>query len=306
MADIIIIGAGTAGLTAAIYCRRAGMDTVIYEAEAYGGQIINTPEIENYPGFTNISGFEYATKLFEQATGLGTRIEFDKIISIEGDAESGFTVKGEYGAKDTAKAVIIAVGARNRHMGIDMEEQLTGKGVSYCATCDGSFYKDKPVAVFGGGNTAVEDAIYLSGICSKVYIVHRREQFRAESGLVGTLLSKPNVETVLPYVVKELLHDDRLTGIRVENTKDGSTRDIEVAGLFVAIGQIPSNEPFKDMIPLDPTGYAIADESCLTDVKGIFVAGDGRTKKVRQLTTAAADGAVAALAACDFISTAGL
>ena len=306
MADIIIIGAGTAGLTAAIYCRRAGMDTVIYEAEAYGGQIINTPEIENYPGFTNISGFEYATKLFEQATGLGARLEFDKIVSVEGDAKSGFTVKGEYGANDTAKAIIIATGARNRHMGIDMEEQLTGKGVSYCATCDGSFFKDKPVAVFGGGNTAVEDAIYLAGICSKVYIVHRREQFRAESGLVDTLLSKPNVETVLPYVVKELLHDGRLTGIRVENTQVGSTRDIEVDGLFVAIGQIPSNDPFKELIPLDPTGYAIADESCLTDVKGIFVAGDGRTKKVRQLTTAAADGAVAALAACDFISTAGL
>lgn len=306
MADVAIIGAGTAGLTAAIYCRRAGMDTVIYEAEAYGGQIINTPEIENYPGFMNISGFEYATKLYEQATALGARMEFDKIVSIEGDVDSGFTLKGGFGTEEKCKAVIIAAGARNRHMGIANEEELTGKGVSYCATCDGSFYKGKTVAVFGGGNTAVEDAIYLAGICSKVYIIHRREQFRAESGLVDTLLGKPNVETVLPYVVKELVRDDRLTGLILENTKDSSSKTIDVDGLFVAIGQIPSSEPFKDLINTDDTGYIKADESCHTNVPGIFIAGDIRTKKVRQLTTAAADGATAALAACDLISTSGL
>lgn len=306
MADVAIIGAGTAGLTAAIYCRRAGMDTVLYEAEAYGGQIINTPEIENYPGFMNISGFEFATKLYEQAAALGARIEFDRIVSIEGDATSGFTLKGGFGTEEKCKAVIIAAGARNRHMGIANEEELTGKGVSYCATCDGSFYKGKTVAVFGGGNTAVEDAIYLAGICSKVYIIHRREQFRAESGLVNTLLSKPNVETVLPYVVKELVRDDRLKGLVLENTSDHTTKTIDVDGLFVAIGQIPSSEPFKSVIDTDETGYIKAGENCLANVPGIFIAGDIRTKKVRQLTTAAADGAAAALAACDMISTSGL
>lgn len=306
MADVAIIGAGTAGLTAAIYCRRAGMDTVIYEAEAYGGQIINTPEIENYPGIMNVSGFEFATRLYEQAAALGARIEFDKIISVEGDVKSGFTLKGGFGTEEKCKAVIIASGARNRHMGIANEEELTGKGVSYCATCDGSFFKGKTVAVFGGGNTAVEDAIYLSGICSKVYIIHRREQFRAESGLVKTLLNKPNVETMLPYVVKELFRDDRLKGVMLENTKDGTDLKLDIDGLFVAIGQIPSSESFKDLVMTDDTGYITAGENCLTNIPGIFTAGDIRTKKVRQLTTAAADGATAALAACDLISSAGL
>lgn len=300
MADIAIIGAGTAGLTAAIYARRAGMETVIFEAEAYGGQIINTPEIENYPGLMSISGYEFATKLYEQATALGATLEFDKIVSVERNEDDTFTLKGLYGTSAACKAVIIATGAKNRPMGLDGEEKLTGRGVSYCATCDGAFYKGKTVAVFGGGNTAVEDAIYLSDICSKVYIIHRRDEFRAEKRLTDTLFSKENVVRLTPYVVSALKSDKRLTGIEVTNKADGTVKEIELDGLFVAIGQIPRNEEFKDLIALED-GYAAAGEDCLTDQKGIFTAGDCRTKKVRQLTTAAADGATAALAACEYV-----
>ncbi len=300
MADIAIIGAGTAGLTAAIYARRAGMETVIYEAEAYGGQIINTPEIENYPGLMNISGYEFATKLYEQATALGATLEFDKIVSIDRNDDNTFTLKGGYGTSATYKAVIIATGAKNRPMGLDGEEKLTGRGISYCATCDGAFYKGKTVAVFGGGNTAVEDAIYLSDICSRVYIIHRRDEFRAEKRLTDTLFSKDNVVRLTPCVVSALKSDKRLTGIEVTNKADGTVKEIELDGLFVAIGQIPRNEEFKDLISLED-GYVAAGEDCLTDQKGIFTAGDCRTKKVRQLTTAAADGATAALAACEYV-----
>ncbi len=301
MTDIAIIGAGTAGLTAAIYARRAGMETVVYEAESYGGQIINTPEIENYPSVRNISGYEFATNLYEQAVSLGAKVEFDRIVSVEGDAASGFTLRGEYGAEQKARAVIIATGAKNRHMGIPFEDKFTGRGVSYCATCDGAFYKGKTAAVFGGGNTAVEDAIYLSALCSKVYIIHRRDEFRADAGLVSRLLSLQNIEPLMSYVVKGLEGQDRLSGLILESTKDGSEKSIDTDALFVAIGQVPSNDVFKDLIALDESGYALAGEDCFSTCEGIFIAGDNRTKKVRQLTTAAADGAVAALAACDFI-----
>ncbi len=301
MTDIAIIGAGTAGLTAAIYARRAGMETVVYEAESYGGQIINTPEIENYPSVRNISGYEFATNLYEQAVSLGAKVEFDRIVSVEGDAASGFTLRGEYGAEQKARAVIIATGAKNRHMGIPFEDKFTGRGVSYCATCDGAFYKGKTAAVFGGGNTAVEDAIYLSALCSKVFIIHRRDEFRADAGLVSRLLSLQNIEPLMSYVVKGLEGQDRLSGLILESTKDGSEKSIDTDALFVAIGQVPSNDVFKDLIALDESGYALAGEDCFSTCEGIFIAGDNRTKKVRQLTTAAADGAVAALAACDFI-----
>ena len=301
MTDIAIIGAGTAGLTAAIYARRAGMETVVYEAESYGGQIINTPEIENYPSVRNISGYEFATNLYEQAVSLGAKVEFDRIVSVEGDAASGFTLRGEYGAEQKARAVIIATGAKNRHMGIPFEDKFTGRGVSYCATCDGAFYKGKTAAVFGGGNTAVEDAIYLSALCSKVYIIHRRDEFRADAGLVSRLLSLQNIEPLMSYVVKGLEGQDRLSGLILESTKDGSEKSIDTDALFVAIGQVPSNDVFKDLIALDESGYALAGEDCFSTCEGIFIAGDNRTKKVRQLTTAAADGAIAALAACDFI-----
>lgn len=299
MADIIIVGAGPAGLSAAIYARRAGMNTVVYEAESYGGQIINTPEIENYPAIAKISGFDFADGLYKQAEALGAEIKFDKVTEIK-PAEGGFEVSTEYSGTETCKAVVLAVGAKNRHMGIAREEELTGKGVSYCATCDGAFYKGKTVAVTGGGNTAVEDAIYLCGMAEKVYLVHRRNEFRAEETLVNAAKAIENLEFVTPYVVKELKGEPKLSSVVLENREDGSEKELTVDGLFVAIGQEPATASFKDLVTLSG-GYIEAGEDCKTNVPGIFAAGDGRTKKVRQLTTACADGAVAALAAVDFI-----
>ena len=299
MADIIIVGAGPAGLSAAIYARRAGMNTVVYEAESYGGQIINTPEIENYPAIAKISGFDFADGLYKQAEALGAEIKFDKVTEIR-PVEGGFEVATEYSGTETCKAVVLAVGAKNRHMGIAREEELTGKGVSYCATCDGAFYKGKTVAVTGGGNTAVEDAIYLCGMAEKVYLVHRRNEFRAEETLVNAAKAIENLEFVTPYVVKELKGEPKLSSVVLENREDGSEKELIVDGLFVAIGQEPATASFKDLVTLSG-GYIEAGEDCKTNIPGIFAAGDGRTKKVRQLTTACADGAVAALAAVDFI-----
>lgn len=302
MFDIIIVGAGTAGLTAAIYGRRAGKNVVIYESEAYGGQIINTPEIENYPGIKNVSGYKFATDLYEQAIALGTEFVYDKIVDIKGDFENGFECTTEFGKTVTGKTIILACGAKNRLLGIPMEERLTGRGVSYCATCDGAFFKGKDVAVNGGGNTALEDAIYLSDLCNKVYLIHRRDAFRGEQALVDVIKSKPNIELVLNSTVKELKGEKKLEGIVVKDTVTSGESDISISALFVAIGQVPSNDPFASLVDLDEAGYVIAGEDCKTNVKGIFAAGDGRTKTLRQLTTAAADGAVSAVAACDLLT----
>jgi thioredoxin reductase (NADPH) len=275
------------------------MDTVIYEGEMYGGQIVNTPEIENYPAIAKISGFDFANDLYNQAINLGAVLEFDRVAAVEKTAE-GFEVTLDSGKKDTAKAVILAVGASNRHLGIAREDELLGKGISYCATCDGAFYKGKTVAVNGGGNTAVEDAIYLAGIVDKVYLIHRRNEFRADEVLVEAAKKLPNIEIVTPYVVDALTGEPKLSGLELSNREDGSKKTIDVNGLFVAIGQEPATASFKDLVTLSG-GYIEAGEDCRTNVPGIFAAGDGRTKKVRQLTTACADGAVAALAAVDFI-----
>ncbi len=303
MDDLAIIGAGTAGMTAAIYARRAGKTAVIYEAESYGGQIINTPDIENYPGIKHVSGFEFATDLYEQTKALGAEFVYDNVTSIEGDADNGFRINTEFSSEPRlARTVILACGAKNRHMGIADEERLSGRGVSYCATCDGSFFKGKPVAVFGGGNTALEDALYLSDVCSKVYIIHRRDEFRGEAALVDLINKRENIETVLSCVVSGLIGEKQLEAVEIESTKDSSKRTITVDGLFVAIGQIPSNGAFSSFVELDDKGYVVAKEDCITSRRGVFTAGDGRTKAIRQLTTAAADGAVAALACCDFIN----
>ncbi|MBO7449685.1 MAG: thioredoxin-disulfide reductase [Clostridiales bacterium] len=301
MYDIIIVGAGTAGLTAAIYARRAGKSVVIYESETYGGQIINTPEIENYPGIKNVSGYKFATDLYEQAVALGAELVFDKIVKIEGSFEEGFTLTTEFKKTCEGKTIILACGAKNRHLGLPMEERLLGRGISYCATCDGAFFKGKDVAVNGGGNTALEDAIYLAGLCNKVYLVHRRDEFRGEKALSDIVRSTPNIELVLNSTVTELKGEKKLEAITVKDTVTSGERDINVEALFVAIGQVPSNEPFAELVALDNSGYVIAGEDCKTNVKGIFAAGDGRTKTLRQLTTAAADGAVSAVACCDLI-----
>ena len=296
MIDVAIIGAGTAGLTAAIYARRAGTSVTVFESEAPGGQIINTPEIDNFPGLPGVSGYEYANKLFEQAQALGAEFVFDKVKVAEGSLEEGFRLTTEYGTLCEAKTVIIASGVKRREMGLAGEQEFTGRGISYCATCDGAFFKGKTAAVFGGGNTAVEDAIYLAGICKKVYIIHRRNQFRADQALVDELLAHDNVETKLCFTVSGIRGEDKLTGVELTNI-DGSREELTTDALFVAIGLIPENGVFKDIAELDEAGYVVAGENCETSTPGVFAAGDCRTKDVRQLVTAAADGAVAAVAA---------
>ena len=298
MNDIVIIGAGTAGLSAAIYARRAGKNVLVLEQLSYGGQIINTPEIENYPGIRNISGFDFATGLYEQATALGAEVLIEKVVSIEdGDIKKVVTEEGSH----ECRAVILATGAKNRPLGLAREEELTGAGVSYCATCDGAFFRGKDVAVNGGGNTALEDALFLSNYCSHVYLIHRRDAFRGDDKEVQRLKDKENVEFVLDSVITALNGEDALESVSVKNVKTGEEKDLAVKGLFVAIGQMPDNAAFAGLVELDDHGYIKAGEDCLTGTKGIFTAGDCRTKTVRQLTTAAADGAVAALAACSYI-----
>ena len=314
MIDVLIIGAGPAGLSAAIYVQRAGKHAVCLEALTVGGQIVNTPEVENYPGIKKTSGFDFSMGLYEQATELGAEVEYEKAVSIErvlsdndydnmDEAGKGFfRVATESGAEFEARTVIIATGAKNRHLGIDKEEELIGNGVSYCATCDGAFFKKKDVAVAGGGNTALEDALFLTNFCNKVYIIHRRDEFRGEPGLLESVKEKANIELVLNSTVEELKGDSALETVVVKNKITGELRNISVQGLFVAIGQEPDNGAFASEVKLDDKGYVVADESCLTDTPGIFVAGDCRTKQVRQLTTAASDGAIAALAACAYLN----
>lgn len=300
MFDLIIVGAGTAGLSAAIYGVRAGKSVLVLEGGAYGGQIINTPEIENYPGIKKISGFEFATNLYNQAKELGAEIRFEKVLSVQ--EKNGHKIVVTKDKEYEAKAVILATGAKNRNLGIEKEQELVGKGVSYCATCDGMFYRGKLVAVNGGGNTAVEDATFLSEYVEKVYVIHRRDSFRADKAEVDRLVAKKNVELVLNSTIKALESDaSGLTGILVVD-KDGKERQIQVDGLFVAIGQAPDNEAFRNEVDLDGKGYISAGEDCSTKTAGIFTAGDCRTKAVRQLATAASDGAVAALAAVNYIN----
>ncbi|MBR1810868.1 MAG: FAD-dependent oxidoreductase [Clostridia bacterium] len=300
MYDIVIVGAGTAGLTAAIYALRAGKTVLVLEAKSYGGQIINTPDIENYPGIKHISGFDFATDLYNQAKALGAEIKYEKVLSV---ADGGHNQKTVLTAKNSyaCKAVILATGAKNRPLGLEKEESMVGAGVSYCATCDGAFFKGKEVAVVGGGNTAVEDAMFLSNYCSKVYLIHRRDSFRGEEKGVEALRKKENVVFILNANVTALLGKYKLEGIEVTNKLDGSVQVLPVAGVFIAVGQMPENSAFADVVTLDKAGYITAKEDCLTGTEGVFTAGDCRTKAVRQLMTAAADGAVAALAACSCI-----
>ena len=298
MIDIAIVGAGTAGMTAAIYARRAGMDVSVFEGNTYGGQIVATPEVENYPGYEKISGFDLADSIFRQATALDAKFVFDQINKVE-KTESGFVLKGDFGDYE-ARTVIIATGATNRHLGIDKEAELTGRGISYCATCDGAFFKDKVTAVAGGGNTAVEDALYLAGLCTKVYIIHRRDGFRAEETLMAKARETENIEILTPFVTESLEGEGKLSSVVLKNAVDGSTRTLEVDGLFVAIGQVPATKAFEDLVEMEG-GYIKAGEDCVTSCPGVFAAGDVRTKHVRQLATAASDGAIAALAAVSCI-----
>ena len=304
MYDIIVIGAGPAGLTAAIYARRASKTVLVLEALSYGGQIINTPDIENYPAAMHISGFDFATKVYEQAQELGAEFVFEKAVGIRdnGGTKEVVTEDNTY----TCKALIIATGSENRKLGIENEEALVGRGVSYCATCDGAFYRGKTVAVAGGGNTALEDALYLSDLAETVYLIHRRDAFRGDEATVSALKERKNVKFIYNSNVTKLIADKRLTAVEVTDKNTGAVTTLEINGLFVAIGRIPENQNFAQLIKLDGSGYVEAGEDCLTNVPGIFAAGDNRTKSVRQLVTAAADGAVAATAAVKYVQETGV
>lgn len=298
--DIIIIGSGFAGMTAALYAARNGMKTVVFEKYFAGGQIINTVNVENYPGFKSISGFDLAEKLKSQVMSFGIDIKNEEIVDVNfNDVNKVIqTKKGEY----ISKTVIVSVGCISRKMGCQNEDAFEGKGISYCATCDGHFFKDKDVCVVGGGNTALEDAIYLSGICKTVYVVHRRDEFRGDTKTVEVLENKKNVKFILDSEIISVSGTNFLEYVTVKNKKTTEETKIPVNGVFVAIGQIPSTEIFADVLELDGNGYIVSNENCTTNIPGIFVAGDVRTKKLRQLITAAADGAVSASEAAEYIS----
>lgn len=299
--DIIIIGAGPAGLTAAVYACRAGKSVLILEGGAPGGQISTSHRVDNFPATPGISGMEFSAKLQEQAESFGAEVEYDNAVSVTQDGEDKIVTTG-MGGKFACRALIIACGLVHRTLGVEGEEALVGSGVSYCAVCDGGFFRGSEVAVVGGGNTALEDAEYLSNICSKVYLIHRRDSFRGESAAVEALKAKDNVVFVLDSVVTKIRGGMRLEGIDVKNVKTGEESSLDVAGLFPAVGQIPQSDPFKGLVETDDSGYIVAGEDCLTGVPGVFAAGDCRTKSLRQLVTAASDGAVAATAAaawCD-------
>lgn len=291
MFDIIIVGAGPAGLTAALYALRANKKVLVLEANVCGGQIVNASKIENYPAIKEISGFDYATNLYNQVKDLNVEIRFETVIRVEED-KSVVTNNNTY----QAKAVILATGAKSRRLNIANEDKLIGKGVSYCATCDGNFYKNKDVAVIGGGNTAIEDAIYLSNIANKVHLIHRREDFRAEDRYVNELKDKDNVEFILNSNVSKINGDELLESIDVIDNSNNE-HNIKVDGLFIAIGQEPKNEIFKNVVDLNKDGYFISDDAVHTKTKDIYIAGDAREKDLRQLTTAVSDGSIAAMTA---------
>jgi thioredoxin reductase (NADPH) len=296
--DIIVVGGGPAGLTAATYARRAGKSVLVIEKNAFGGQITWSPKVENFPAFVSISGAELGDKLLEQAMEQGADVELEEVseICLVDGVKKVICLSG---AEFEAKALIIATGAKPRMLGLEREEELVGAGVCFCAVCDGAFYKGETVAVNGGGNSALQDAMLLSETCKKVYLIHRRDTFRGEAKLVEALRAKENVEFVLNAKVVELVGEDELSAIVVE--QEGQRRALDVAGLFVAVGHAPDNDIFAEHIELDKGGYAASGEDCLTRSAGIFVAGDCRAKSVHQLTTAVGDGSVAALAACSWL-----
>lgn len=301
MYDIVIIGAGPAGLTAAVYGGRAEKSVLVLEKETFGGQVTHSPKIENYPGTLQMSGNEFAEKLVEQALYLGAEIELDEVTAVETDGK----IKKVIGENATyeAKSVIVATGSKHRKLGVTDEEKFVGTGISYCAVCDGAFYKDKEVAVIGGGNTALQEAVMLSELCKKVTLVQNLSFFTGEKKLLNQLEKKDNVEFITSSVVCGLDGENTLSAIKIKNTETNEEKTIFVDGIFVAIGQVPENEPFRSVASLDEYGYIVSGEECESGTQGVFVAGDCRTKLVRQIATAVSDGAVAAVNACRYIDS---
>lgn len=286
MYDIIIVGAGPAGMTAGIYALRANKKVLILEAKSYGGQIVNAYKVENYPGISNVSGFDIATNMYNQVKNLGCDIKFETVIRVE--KGKVITNKNEY----ECKVIILCTGAENRKLNIENEAKFIGKGISYCATCDGNFYRDKVVGVVGGGNTALEDTLYLASIAHKVYLIHRRDSFRGENKYIEEIKKLDNVEVIYNSNVVKLIGDDFLTGIEIDY--NGSFRKINLDGLFIAIGQEPKNKIFSNIIDVDDNGYIVSSDGVHTSCDKIYVAGDARVKDLRQLTTAVSDGSIAA------------
>lgn len=300
MYDIIVIGGGPAGLTAALYARRASKSVLVIEKDTFGGQITFSPKVENIPGFAELSGNEFAEKLVDQVLAQGADVENLVVTAVrdEGEKKVVVTEDGEF----EAKAVVVATGARHRTLGIEGEAELIGRGISFCAVCDGAFYRDQVVAVIGGGNSALQEALLLSELVKKLYVVQNLDFLTGEAQLQEQIRAKENVEIILGSVVDSYLSNgDGVTGIRIKREADGEKREIACDGVFLAVGLVPQNEAFADVVSLDERGYAASGEDCRTATPGVFVAGDCRSKRIRQVTTAAADGAVAALAACDYV-----
>lgn len=302
MKDIIIIGAGPAGLTAALYAARAGLSVLVFEKNIYGGQVALTNEVENYPAIEHITGVEFSMNLYEQVVkqNVDVRLEEVKRVDFSGDTKKIFTDADEY----EAKTLIIANGVKRRKLGCEGEAELSGRGVSYCATCDGAFFKGKDVAVVGGGNTALEDALFLSNICNSVTVVVRRDKVRAERLLFEASKEKTNINFTYNTVVTKICGESgSVSHLNVRSNASNEDSKLDVAAIFIAIGLEPSNSIFSEFVELDEHGYIVADETCLTNVAGVFVAGDTRTKALRQIVTAAADGAVAAKNAVGYLNT---
>ena len=300
MYDILIVGSGPAGLTAAVYALRADKSVLVLEKETFGGQITLSPHVENCPGFPHISGSELGEKLLDQAMGLGAEIDMGEVTGIrrQGDTCIVSTLEGnEY----AARAVILATGSRHRPLGVAREEEMIGHGISYCAVCDGAFFAGREIAVIGGGNSALQEAVMLSDICKKVTVIQNLAVLTGEKRLADKLYAKDNVEFIYNTVVTALEGDKELTALLLKNTETGKETRFPTEGAFVCIGQIPENEPFREHVDLNDYGYFEAGEDCLTRDPAIFVAGDCRSKRIRQITTATADGAVAAIAACRYL-----
>ena len=296
--DIIIVGAGPAGLTAAIYALRSNKKVLVLEKETIGGQMSSSPLIENYPGFLSISGSELANNLYSQVIELGGEVELEEVLSIEfGEIKTITTDMGKY----EARAIILATGAKYRKLGLEKEDEFIGKGISFCVACDGAFYRDKTVAVIGGGNSAVINAITLSDICEKVYVVQNLDKLSAEASLINKLNEKKDIEIIYNATVQEIIGDNNLNGI-VISINNTEKRKLEIDGMFISIGLVPQNEFIKDTVTLDNYGYIKSDAECVTNIEGVFVAGDCRTKNVRQITTATADGSIAAINAVKYLN----
>lgn len=290
--DLIIIGSGPAGLSAAIYAERAKLNTLIIEKNYMsGGQVLNTYEVDNYPGLSGINGFDLGTKFREHADALGATFAEGEVLKVEaeGKVKKITTSEGSY----ETSSIIIATGANHRKLRAPGEEEFSGMGVSYCATCDGAFFKDKVTAVVGGGDVAVEDAIFLARFCSKVYVIHRRDELRAAKSLQEKLFALPNVEMVWDSVVTSIIGDQQVNGVEISNVKTEEKKTLDTDGVFIAVGITPNTDVFKGVVDMDSQGYIAAGEDCCTNVPGVFCAGDARTKMLRQIITAASDGAVA-------------